>query len=50
VAELAAGRSYNLGDCHFVSDILLTGGLVADAEMTFQFPFNAAKNVEEAMQ
>jgi len=33
VAELAAGKSYNPGDCRFALDILLTSGLVADAEM-----------------
>ena len=34
VAELAAGKSYNPGDCRFALDILLTSGLVADAEMS----------------
>lgn len=33
VAELAAGKSYNPGDCRFALDILLTTGLVADAEL-----------------
>jgi len=33
VAELAAGKSYNPGDCRFALDILLTSGLMADAEL-----------------
>jgi len=33
VAELVAGKSYNPGDCRFALDILLTTGLVADAEL-----------------
>jgi len=32
VAELAAGKAYNPGDCRFALDILLTSGLIADAE------------------
>lgn len=32
VAELSAGKSYNPGDCRFALDILLTAGLIADAE------------------
>lgn len=34
VAELAAGKSYNPGDCRFALDIFLTAGLIADAEGT----------------
>jgi cell division control protein 6 len=33
VADLAAGKSYNPGDCRFALDILLTSGLIADAEL-----------------
>jgi len=33
VAELSAGKSYNPGDCRFALDILLTSGLIADAEL-----------------
>jgi cell division control protein 6 len=33
VAELTVGKSYNPGDCRFALDILLTSGLVADAEL-----------------
>lgn len=32
VADSAAGKSYNPGDCRFALDILLTCGLIADAE------------------
>jgi len=32
VAELAAGKTYNPGDCRFALDIFLTSGLIADAE------------------
>ena len=34
VAELAAGKTYNPGDCRFALDIFLTSGLIADAEGT----------------
>jgi cell division control protein 6 len=33
VADLAASKSYNPGDCRFALDILLTSGLIADAEL-----------------
>ena len=32
VADLAAGKTYNPGDCRFALDIFLTAGLIADAE------------------
>lgn len=31
-ADLAAGKSYNPGDCRFALDILLTAGLIADSQ------------------
>ena len=34
VADLAASKSYNPGDCRFALDILLTSGLIADAELS----------------
>jgi len=32
IADLAAGKSYNPGDCRFALDILLTAGLIADSQ------------------
>ena len=32
VADLAAGKQYNPGDCRFALDILLTAGMIADSE------------------
>jgi len=32
VADLAAGKQYNPGDCRFALDILLTAGIIADSE------------------
>jgi len=32
VADLAAGKQYNPGDCRFALDILLTAGMIADSD------------------
>lgn len=32
IADLAAGKSYNPGDCRFALDILLAAGLIADSQ------------------